>query len=96
MNGPVLIIGGGLAGLTLANILKHHGIPYQVFERDHCPTARDQGWSIGLRFCLAPLSQAIDPAKYATLGTRAAVNPQEPLPKASTSSMAQLANPCTS
>ncbi len=29
---PVVIVGGGLAGLTAAHALRHHGIPFRLFE----------------------------------------------------------------
>ena len=44
----VLIIGGGLGGLALAQALRTHGVPFEIFERDANPTARKQGWAIAL------------------------------------------------
>lgn len=76
---PILIIGGGLSGLALGNVLKHHGIPFKIFERDSSPDMRSQGWSISVRdLCLGPLESAIDPVKFATLGSTSAVNPAVP------------------
>lgn len=72
---PVLIIGGGLSGLSLAQSLKHQGIPYQLFERDTGKDDRvNQGWSISMHFCLPGLSRAMDPTHFATLGTSASVD----------------------
>ncbi|KAI9491236.1 hypothetical protein BDB00DRAFT_833579 [Zychaea mexicana] len=76
-NQPVLIIGAGISGLTLANVLKYRGVPYKIFERDASAFARFQGWAITLNFSLPMLKAAIAPAKYATLGAKAAVNPND-------------------
>ena len=42
----VLIIGSGVAGLCLAQILRKKGIAYEIFERDD--GSRSQGWAIAL------------------------------------------------
>jgi flavin-dependent dehydrogenase len=44
----VLIIGGGMGGLTLAQSLRKQGISFEVFERDANDQSRMQGWAIGL------------------------------------------------
>jgi len=58
----ILVIGAGIAGLTLAHGLKQAGFRVAIFERDESPTARDQGYRIhldgaanmALRACLPP------------------------------------------
>lgn len=45
--GSVLIVGAGLAGLLLAQILRKHKIPFMIFEADPALPQRD-GWAIGL------------------------------------------------
>ena len=43
---PVTIIGGGIGGLTLANALQHHNIPFELYEQ--APELTDVGAGIGL------------------------------------------------
>jgi 2-polyprenyl-6-methoxyphenol hydroxylase-like FAD-dependent oxidoreductase len=58
----VIIIGGGIGGLTLAQGLKKSGISFAVYERDRAPTDRVQGYrvhinptgSAALHECLPP------------------------------------------
>jgi salicylate hydroxylase len=42
----VIIIGGGVGGLTLAQGLKKSGVSFAVYERDHTPTDRVQGYRV--------------------------------------------------
>ncbi|KAJ7130632.1 hypothetical protein C8R44DRAFT_66835 [Mycena epipterygia] len=58
-NNRVLIVGAGLGGLTLAQSLRKLGVPYLVLERDPSPSARDQGWSIGVSWIIEPLLAGI-------------------------------------
>ncbi|KAI7882917.1 FAD/NAD(P)-binding domain-containing protein [Lichtheimia hyalospora FSU 10163] len=74
----VIIIGGGLAGLALGNVLEQHGVPYTVFEREPSANDRLQGWSLSLHFVLPKLAELINPEKWAEFGPRTAVNPQDP------------------
>jgi salicylate hydroxylase len=58
----VIIIGGGIGGLTLAQGLKKSGVSFAVYERDCTPTDRVQGYrvhinptgSAALHECLPP------------------------------------------
>lgn len=57
----VLIIGAGLGGLALAQILHHHRVPFEIFERDEDPSVRKQGWAVALIESVHPPgSQEID------------------------------------
>ncbi|KAK4170532.1 FAD-dependent urate hydroxylase [Cladorrhinum sp. PSN259] len=44
----ILIIGAGIGGLTLAQALRKHSISFEIFERDASPSARGQGYALGL------------------------------------------------
>ena len=45
---PILIVGAGLGGVSLARALGRKGIPYRIFERDALHSIRQQGWAISL------------------------------------------------
>ncbi|MBV60141.1 MAG: hypothetical protein CMH65_02445 [Nevskiales bacterium] len=57
---PVIIIGAGVVGLTLAHGLANADIPFEIYERDETTTSRDQGWAITLHWALAFLRQLLD------------------------------------
>jgi len=44
----VIIIGAGTGGLCLAQGLKSDGVEFQIFERDHSPTDRLQGYRLSV------------------------------------------------
>lgn len=78
---PVLIIGAGISGLSLAQGCRKHGIPYQLFERDESVAARSAGWGLTLNWCL-PVFRSLMPQDVAdglgeTLVNKAAVNAGE-------------------
>lgn len=75
---PVLIIGGGLAGLTLANMLKENNVPYMVFERDANQAVRAQGWSINIQSALPFLMRGFNPERFSTMPAASAVHPEKP------------------
>jgi phytoene dehydrogenase-like protein len=65
----VIIVGGGIGGLTLAQGLKREGVSAADYERDRTPTDRLQGYRVhisptgglGLHKCLPPpLFEAFD------------------------------------
>ncbi|KAI1771041.1 putative monooxygenase [Hypoxylon cercidicola] len=57
----VLIVGGGLGGLTLAQCLRKQNIPFQIFERDASPVSRVSGWAIALHTVLGDLLSSVSP-----------------------------------
>ncbi|MCJ1377644.1 hypothetical protein MMC17_000740 [Xylographa soralifera] len=56
----VLIIGAGVGGLALAQVLRKHQIPYLVFERDAGDHARGQGWAIALHAYRSPIDEVLN------------------------------------
>ncbi|KAL4976937.1 FAD/NAD(P)-binding domain-containing protein [Aspergillus desertorum] len=44
----VLIVGGALGGLSLAQCLRKQGISFEIFERDENADSRFQGWAIAI------------------------------------------------
>ncbi|KAI0381231.1 FAD/NAD(P)-binding domain-containing protein [Hypomontagnella monticulosa] len=56
----VLIAGGGIVGLTIAQGCRENNIPYMVFERD-TEGSRSQGWALTLHWCLNALDRTIGP-----------------------------------
>ncbi|ATY65727.1 FAD dependent oxidoreductase [Cordyceps militaris] len=67
MDKPVLIIGAGVVGLSLAHGLKKNGIPFEIYERDEHIDARPHGWAITLHWALPFLEELLDPATMAAL-----------------------------
>ncbi|PHH59577.1 hypothetical protein CDD81_2842 [Ophiocordyceps australis] len=57
---PVVIIGAGVVGLTLAHGLAKAGIRFGVYERDRHIDARGQGWAITLHWALPLLERLLD------------------------------------
>ncbi|OJJ84472.1 FAD-dependent oxidoreductase [Aspergillus glaucus CBS 516.65] len=70
----VLIIGAGIAGLTLAQALRRHGVPCTVFERDEFPEVRNQGWGVSIHSTLITWEAHILPEIYDRV-CEAQVNP---------------------
>ncbi|GAB7364635.1 hypothetical protein MBLNU230_g5438t1 [Neophaeotheca triangularis] len=64
---PILIIGAGICGLTLAHELKKAGIAFEIYERDEKIDSRGQEWAIMLHWVLPYLQQMLEPAVYAAL-----------------------------
>ncbi|KAH3014457.1 hypothetical protein LV164_005205 [Aspergillus fumigatus] len=51
-NLPILIVGAGISGLTLAQYLQKSGVPFLIFERDSSIDIRSGGWGLTLHWGL--------------------------------------------
>lgn len=49
---PVIIIGAGISGLTLARACRKKNIPYRIFERDESAAHRNAGWGLTIHWAL--------------------------------------------
>ncbi|KAK8059066.1 monooxygenase [Apiospora saccharicola] len=54
----VLIVGGSVGGLSLAQCLRKLGVSFEIFERDESPDSRFQGWAIGIHTIVDELQAA--------------------------------------
>lgn len=67
-------IGAGIAGLTLAQALRRHGVHFTIFERDESPEVRNQGWGVSIHSTLITWEAHILPEIYDRV-CEAQVNP---------------------
>ena len=49
---PILIVGAGISGLTLAQALRKEGIPFQIVEQDSSSSSRSAGWGLTIHWAL--------------------------------------------
>ncbi|CZR66045.1 related to monooxygenase [Phialocephala subalpina] len=77
--GPVLIIGAGCTGLSLAQGLKKAGIKSIVFEREPANLQRARDWNFGTHWGIPILKTLIPPEAFAKLDS-AQVDPNRPCP----------------
>ncbi|KIM76465.1 hypothetical protein PILCRDRAFT_77717 [Piloderma croceum F 1598] len=64
---PVLIIGAGMVGLTLAQTLKKNSIPFLIFERDSSSKVRTQGWALTIHTALSEFQSLLPESLNARL-----------------------------
>jgi 2-polyprenyl-6-methoxyphenol hydroxylase-like FAD-dependent oxidoreductase len=57
---PVIIVGAGISGLTLAQACRKDNIPYRIFERDDSAMHRSAGWGLTIHWAL-PIFKALLP-----------------------------------
>lgn len=56
---PVIIVGAGIVGLTLAQSLKKDGIPFEVYERDPSSLSSEGGWGITVHWGLSAFESCL-------------------------------------
>jgi 2-polyprenyl-6-methoxyphenol hydroxylase-like FAD-dependent oxidoreductase len=78
---PVLIIGAGVVGLTLAQGCREAGIPFRIFEQQEASTERSQGWGLTLHWSLNSLERTIGSELSARLFTEVSPSRQYSLVK---------------
>ncbi|RMZ85023.1 hypothetical protein DV738_g148, partial [Chaetothyriales sp. CBS 135597] len=62
---PVLIVGGGIVGLALAQALKQASIPFEIYEWDANLDATSRGgWAITIHWALDALRECLPPALF--------------------------------
>lgn len=49
---PILIVGAGISGLTLAQALCKEEIPFQIVEQDSSSSSRSAGWGLTIHWAL--------------------------------------------
>lgn len=59
MPNPILIIGGGISGLILAQHLQRQAVDFQIFDRDSALDARNGGWGLTLHWALPALRELL-------------------------------------
>ncbi|KAF2972369.1 hypothetical protein GQX73_g1144 [Xylaria multiplex] len=64
---PIIIIGAGIVGLTLAQGLKQEGIPFQLYERDETLDHRSPGWGITIHWALKALESCLPKDMFARI-----------------------------
>ncbi|OOQ87682.1 FAD binding domain containing protein [Penicillium brasilianum] len=56
---PIIIIGAGLVGLTLAQALKKDGFEFEIYDRDNTLEERPAGWGITMHWALPALESCL-------------------------------------
>ncbi|KAG9494846.1 hypothetical protein J7337_013075 [Fusarium musae] len=73
---PIIIIGAGLVGLTLAQALKKSGHSFQIYDRDETLDERPAGWGITMHWALPALAACL-PAEVFDMIPSIQVDPVE-------------------
>ena len=67
-NLPILIVGAGISGLSLAQYLRKVGIPFRIFDRDTSIVSRSGGWGLTFHWGLPALKELLPDELYDRLG----------------------------
>lgn len=65
---PILIVGAGISGLSLAQYLRKSGIPFRIFDRDESIVSRTGGWGLTFHWGLPALKELLPDELYERLG----------------------------
>lgn len=61
---PIIVVGAGLVGLTVAQGLKKANFDFQVYDRDSSLDARPAGWGITVHWSLPSLQACLPQELY--------------------------------
>lgn len=61
---PIIIIGAGLVGLSLAQALKKEGFNFKIYDRDQSLNERPAGWGITIHWALPALQSCLPPEVF--------------------------------
>jgi 2-polyprenyl-6-methoxyphenol hydroxylase-like FAD-dependent oxidoreductase len=64
---PIIVVGAGLVGLTLAQGLKKAGFAFEIYDRDHSIDERPAGWGITMHWALPSLKACLPAEVYAKI-----------------------------
>ncbi|KAL2810907.1 hypothetical protein BJX63DRAFT_400861 [Aspergillus granulosus] len=73
---PIIIIGAGLVGLTMAQGLRKAGFPFEIYDRDSSLDERPAGWGITMHWALPALASCLPPDVFARIPS-IQVNPKD-------------------
>lgn len=64
---PIIVIGAGLVGLTLAQGLKKAGFDFRIYDRDNSIDERPAGWGITMDWAMPSLQACLPTEVFAQI-----------------------------